>query len=340
VIRFWENAWSPGRVNFAGREEPFECTIEAAQDWCNFVVLRPDVLPAGCSLGEITVRAETERHPSSLRLTIEGDGRSMRLKQFFMDWWIPTSSDANLTAPGRTFVAAGIPGYLGRDYKGREAACIHRLGTLLELSISKGHFTDQEIAAFFDNLQPQDDQAVEQIAALPFARVSYYARKGPGPGPWNYDLLSGCAWSADRAALGQFRPWPVYYPRELPRFYAFDSVGTRIEPANHHREYQLLFRHQENLTDNIWLRAVGEETEKILWISPGLDRRMGIRLEAARLSNRRVRVGSTSEPYGERVAQWAENGIALEVHARASLQLRAKDFLVFLDSLAPESVPI
>ena len=124
-------------------------------------------------------------------------------------------------------------------------------------------------------------------------------------------------------------------PQKLPPRYAFDSVGTRIEPAIHHWEYQLLFRHRDNLTDNIWLRAVGEETERILWISPGLDRRMGIRLEGVQLSRRKVRMGSTSEPYGERVAQWAENGIAFEVHARASLHIRAEDFKALLDSLSP-----
>lgn len=336
MIRFWEHALGAAKEDSTAPEDPFECTLEQAQDWCNFVVLRPDVLPTGCNLGKITARAETARHPSSLRMAIEGSGRSMRLKQFFMDWWIPTSSDANLTAPGRTFVAAGILGYLGRDYKGQEAACIHRLGTLLELSVSQGHFSDEEIIAFCDNLQPQVRDAVEQIAALPFATVSYYSRKGPSPGPWSYDLLTGCRWSADRAALEQFQPVQVYYPRVLPRLYSFDSVGTRCDSDIRHWEYQLLFRHQGNLTDNIWLRAVGEETEKILWISPGLDRRMGIRLEAVQLPKRRVRLGSTSEPYGERVAQWAENGIAFEVHARASLHLRAKDFLAFLDSLAAE----
>jgi hypothetical protein len=359
VIRFWEHAFglksgaSPGAAIAPGAaappEEPFGATIEEAQDWCNFVVLRPDWLPSDCRLAQMTARAESERHPSSLRLTIEGHARSMRLKQFFMDWWIPTSSDSNLTAPGRAFTAAGIVGYLGRDYKGREAACIHRCGTLLELSVAHGQFSDQEIGAFFEGLQPAMPEAVEHIAALPFAKVSYYARKGPSPGPWNYDLLTGCRWTAApnafapkdtnelNAALEQFDSSRVYFPQKLPPRFAFDSVGTRIEPSIQHWEYQLLFRHRDNLTDNIWLRAVGEETERILWISPGLDRRMGIRLEGVQLARRKVRMGSTSEPYGERVAQWAENGIAFEVHARASLHIRAEDFKALLDSLSPRS---
>ena len=343
MIRFWEHAFGLSAAASATPEEPFGATLEEAQDWCNFVVLRPDWLPSDCRLAQITARAESERHPSSLRLTVEGHARSMRLKQFFMDWWIPTSSDSNLTAPGRAFTAAGIVGYLGRDYKGREAACIHRSGTLLELSVAHGHFSDQEITAFFEGLQPSMPGAVAQIAALPFAQVSYYARKGPGPGPWNYDLLTGCRWTPAHGlemndaifALQQFDPSLVFLPQRLPPRFAFDSVGTRIEPAIHNREYQLLFRHRDNLTDNIWLRAVGEETERILWISPGLDRRMGIRLEGVQLSRRKVRMGSTSEPYGERVAQWAENGIAFEVHARASLHIRAEDFTALLDSLAP-----
>ena len=151
------------------------------------------------------------------------------------------------------------------------------------------------------------------------------------------DLLTGCEWSARREELqNAFQPGQVYYPRQLPASFAFDSVGTRHEHSNTHWEYQLLFRHQDNLTDNIWLRAVGEETEKLVWISPGLDHRMGIQLKRVKLKNRNLGVGSTSEPYGERVAQWVEKRIAWEVHARASLHLSEKDFLSFLDSLSPE----
>ena len=317
--------------------EPFECSFEGAQDWCNFVVLRPEWLPSDCRLGAVTVRAENLQHASSLRIRVEGTGRSFRLKQFYMDWWIPTSSDTNLTAPGRPFVAAGIVGYGGRDYKGREAACIHRFGAMLELSVLEGRFRDEELISFLENLQPVVPEAIEQLARLPFARLSYYARKGPGLGPWNYDLLSGCRWSTDRAVLHkEFAPSQIYYPQQLPARFEFDSVGTRRDPASHHWEYQLLFRDGENLTDNLWLRAVGEETEKILWIAPGLDRRMGIRLRAVELKNRTVRLGSSSEPHGERVAQWIENGVALEVHARASLHVGEREFVSFLDSLSTE----
>jgi hypothetical protein len=335
VSKFWEHAVGVGRQDPAPPAEPFECTLENAQDWCNFVVLRPEWLPPECRLTTTTVRAETLRQPSSLRMTVEGRGRSLRVKQFYMDWWVPTSSDANLTAPGRAFVAAGIVGYLGRDYKGRDAACIHRYGSLLELSATEGHFGDAEIQAFFDRLQPQAPESVRELAALPFARISYHARKGPGQGPSSYDLLSGCRWSADAAVLRkEFDASKIYYPQALPSSFGFDSVGTRHDSASRHWEYQLLFRNAENLTDNIWVRAVGEETEKIVWIAPGLDRRMGIELRPMVLKNRQVRVGSTSEPYGERVAQWTEQGVAFEVHARASLRLSEKDFVRFLDSLS------
>jgi phage gp46-like protein len=78
---------------------------------------------------------------------------------------------------------------------------------------------------------------------------------------------------------------------------------------------------------------VGEETQKLLWISPGLDRRLGIQLKSVALEKRTVRIGSTSEPYGERFAQWIENGVALEVHARASRHLSQHDFSRFLNGL-------
>ena len=336
MTRFWEHAAGVATATSITPTKPFACTLEEAQDWCNFVVLRPDWLPPDCRLGKITVRPETVEHPSSLRMIVEGRKRSMRLKHFYMDWWVPTSSDMNLTAPGTVFVAAGIVGYLGRDYKGVEAACIHRFGALLELSVTKGHFQAKEITAFFENLQPQVTEAIQELGTLPFAQISYYARKGPNPGPVNNDLLTGCRWSTRRQEMqNAFKPGQIYYPSKIPSPFAFDSVGIRHEPSSSHWEYQLLFRNQDNLTDNIWLRAVGEETEKILWISPGLDRRMGIQLTTVKLKNRTISVGSTSEPYGERVAQWVEKQIALEVHARASLHLGKKEFLSFVDSLSP-----
>lgn len=336
MLKFWEHALGRGEPGDITPRGPFECSLEQAQEWCNFVVLRPEWLPSDCRVGPITVRPETSQHPSSLRILFPGEQRGWRLKQFYMDWWIPTSSDTNLTGPGRPFVAAGIVGYFGRDYKGQPAACTHRFGSVLELSVLEGQFRDEEIQKFFDHLQPQIPAAAAELAPLPFAHISYYARKGPGPGPWNYDLLSGCSWSADLEALRkQFRPSQIYLPRPLPGPFVLDSVGTRHEPDSRHWEYQLLFRSSDNWTDNIWLRAVGEETEKILWIAPGLDRRMGIHLQPVHLAHRTVRVGSTSQPYGEQVAQWMEEGVALEVHARASLHFRPQEFLRFLDSLAP-----
>jgi hypothetical protein len=337
LLRFWDNAFHPGRPQSEALSEPFACSFEDAQNWCNFAVLRPEQLPAGCRIASVTVRPECLQHASSLRAQVESSGRSLRLKQFYMDWWIPTSSDANLTAPGKTFVAAGIVGYFGRDYKGQEAACLPRFGSLIEISVLQGQFHEEEIIALFESLQPAVPEAMDGLARLPFAEVSYYARKGPGLGPWNYDLITGCRWSADRDVLNsEFVPARIYYPGHLPARMEFDSLGIRQETASRHWEYQLLFRDRENLTDTLWLRAVGEETEKILWISPGLDRRMGIRLKPVQLSQRTVRTGSTSEPYGERVAQWIENGVALEAHARASLHVSESDFLAFLDSLAHE----
>ncbi|MBI4458929.1 MAG: hypothetical protein HY648_02580 [Acidobacteria bacterium] len=337
TIKFWQHAAGVGPKDSPAPTHPFECTFEEAQDWCNFVVLRPNWLPESCQLGALTVRAETSEHGSSLRMVIEGPERALRMKQFYMDWWIPTSSDTNLTGPGRPFIAAGIVGYFGRDYRGTEAACIHRFGSLLEVSVTDGSFQAEEIQSFLERLEPEVPEAVSKLAALPFAQLSYYARKGPSRGPFGYDLLSGCHWSADRNRLrAECAPEKLYYPRQLPDQFEFDSAGFVREESSHHWEYQLLFRHRGNLTDNIWIRATGEGTEKILWISPGLDHRMGIRLHPLRLNNRAVRAGCSSEPYGERVAQWIENGIAFEVHARASLFVGQEEFLLLLDSLSRE----
>jgi len=338
LLKFWEHAIGYRRPDNSLSPAPFACPMEEAQDWCNFVVLRPAWLPDGCRLRQLSVRPETMQQPASLLMTIVGNARAFRLKQFHLDWWVPTSSDANLTAPGKPFTAAGIVGYEGRDYKGRQALCIHRYGALLEVAIIEGQFGHEELREFLEKLEPQNPAAVPEIAAMPFSQISYYARRGPGPGPWNYDLMTACEWSASRESWKNgFDPARTYYPRWLPPAYLFDSVGTRHDPASQHSEYQLLFRHSGNLTDNLWIRAVGEETQKLLWIAPGLDRRLGVQLKTVALENRTVRIGSASEPYGERFAQWIENGVALEVHARASQHISQQDFSRFLDGLVAGS---
>ncbi len=337
MLKFWENSIEAQRAEAPVGTEPFACPLEQAQDWCNFVVLRPDWLPDDCHLAETSVRPESEEHCSTVRMKITGPGRSFRLKQFFLDWWIPTSSDANLTGPGTPFEAAGLIGYRGRDYRGRVAICLHRYGALHELAVLQGRFEDEELQQIFEHLVPQSPEAVQQLGALPFARLSYHVRKGlgPGPGPWNQDLLSRCHWSADPEGWkSAFDPRTVYTPGWLPESFAFDSAGTRMEPEFNHIEYQLIYRHRGNLSDIIWLRGVGEQTEKVLWIAPGLDRRMNIQMQSVQLGHRTVRVGSVSEPMGERVAQWIEDGIALEIHASASRHLTRDDFLRILDSLS------
>src|SRR5581483_223258 len=115
MANFWRHAFGVRPDDVAVPAEPFDCTLEEAQNWCNFVVLRPDWLPSGCEIQRVTVRAESAERASSLRMTVGGSGRAFRLKQFHMDWWVPTCSDANLTAPGRPFIAAGNVGYFGRD---------------------------------------------------------------------------------------------------------------------------------------------------------------------------------------------------------------------------------
>ena len=179
MLKFWQQAVGVGRPDSSVPSNPFECTFEKAQDWCNFVVMRPGWFPAGCRLSKLTVRAETPEHSSSLRMLLEGQERSLRVKQFYLDWWIPTSSDTNLTGPGQPFVAAGIVGYLGRDYKGMEAACIHRFGSLLELSVPEGNFRPEEIQAFWSAWNHRSSKLCHSWRRSPSPELVIPPEKGP-----------------------------------------------------------------------------------------------------------------------------------------------------------------
>src|SRR5262245_60959615 len=113
---YWQKTDRYRRLTDKGEiSGPRATTLEGAQAGANFVVLAPRALPAGCRIGEVTLRPDqppgrpegvepseigaapwTDANPASVRAVIEGEGRRLRLKQFLYDWSPPAASVAAL----------------------------------------------------------------------------------------------------------------------------------------------------------------------------------------------------------------------------------------------------
>ncbi|MFD5805228.1 hypothetical protein [Streptomyces sp. NPDC127020] len=167
-----------------------------AQDWCNFVLWRPSRLPEGCDTSVGTLRREappgrveaegrtpwSDANPAGYRTEISGGGRRLRLKQFLYDWAFPAADHPCLwgsrTRPAE--IGEGRVVWLGTDYLGHRGASARLARTTVELSVTQGEFSDEEIVALYAALRPAVPEAVPRVLGTPFAELSYWARHPAG----------------------------------------------------------------------------------------------------------------------------------------------------------------
>ncbi|MGW8747945.1 hypothetical protein ACWGOC_31915 [Streptomyces sp. NPDC055782] len=167
-----------------------------AQDWCNFVLWRPSRLPEGCDTSVGTLRREappgrveaegrtpwSDANPAGYRTEIFGGGRRLRLKQFLYDWAFPAADHPCLwgsrTRPAE--IGEGRVVWLGTDYLGHRGASARLARTTVELSVTQGEFSDEEIVALYAALRPAVPEAVPRVLGTPFAELSYWARHPAG----------------------------------------------------------------------------------------------------------------------------------------------------------------
>ncbi|MFI1681819.1 hypothetical protein [Streptomyces sp. NPDC020607] len=187
--------WSWRIVADAGElsSAPEELPAEEAQEWCNFVLWRPTLLPEGCSLLTSTLRKEappghregaTGRSPWSdannavYRSEIGGPGRRLRIKQFLYDWAFPAADHPCLwgSATRPEVLSGGQVLWFGTDYLGNAATSARMSRTTVELSVLEGEFSDAELVALHNGFVPSGDDVVERVLRTPFHELSYWAR--------------------------------------------------------------------------------------------------------------------------------------------------------------------
>jgi hypothetical protein len=163
---------------------------EQAQPWCNFVLLRPSVLPAELVLVKQELRPEAPPPEgvspselaasgtrSSYRCEYAGKGRCLRLKQFLYDWAPPAYDHPSLwISRNRPFLVGEHVGWQGHDYRQRPAASVTIDRTTVEISLLAGTFSDEEVQALCRGLQSAVPSARDRLLQTSFAELSYQHR--------------------------------------------------------------------------------------------------------------------------------------------------------------------
>jgi hypothetical protein len=270
---------------------------EEAQDWSNFVLMKPTLLPAGLSLETAEMRAESppgrrdgptdSRLPSWTlsnrachRRVLAGKGRRVRIKQFLYDW-APPAFDCPclwLSRAVRHFFVGNDVGWLGTDFRGLAGASVCLDRTAFEFSVLEGSLSDDELEEICRGLHPASPEARQQILATPLASLCYQARHKEVPiavpvGFWAHQRRP-------ESPVGRVFPAARVPPGlpgadiELPLDYRYrlDSVFTYGDLANPD-EADFVYYNSEH--PNLYLRVLAsfEKSKQAgLHYPPALDR--------------------------------------------------------------------
>ena len=231
-------------------------------------------------------------------LSIPGADRALRLKQYlFLDYgphpthhaMIPpvgTYSAKAAAAPGpRTEFEIGrrACGWLGVDYAGMPCAQLMLRGTCVEVRVTRGSFSDDELIGLCASLRPVAETGYPTQS---FAKATYYARF---PTTCHGFLVPSSLWAADVSNFGlphcAFPVWgaadaaPEQVPKRLGRDLLLDSFGvlggnknssSSSDGAEGHGAWMetLALYCNESRDAMLWVRAVravGPREEAPLW---------------------------------------------------------------------------
>ncbi|WP_137286327.1 hypothetical protein [Halorussus salinisoli] len=350
----WQTADPEARLTDAAAP-PRETTPADAQAAVNFVVFEAEWLPEDCRVETVTRRPErppgrptdvsaedidqtphSDGNPCSVRTVVAGEGRRLRLKQFLYDWAPSAASIAPLwrTPEPTPFECGDAVGWLGTDYKDQRGACVQRDRTQIELSVSEGEFTDDELTRLLDGLTPADPEGARRVRQVPFHRLDYWARYKCRPpvvphGLWDYapehpyeDSLA-----LSPVALRTDPPVPALVPSGEQ--FGFDSALAFSEAD----ATELIFRNRENGSDHLWMLATDEESPLAPSLPPESSDQSGEVRESTDLRGTTVHYAALTEEQGAWEAIWAEDGVRYAVWAGASQYLDGEEFREVVDSL-------
>ena len=306
---------------------------EEAQAWCNFVLMCPTVLPDDLELARAEIRPEappgrlshanqtsrpdwTQSNRAVHRTEFIGHHRRLRIKQFLYDYAPPAFDHPCLWESEniRPFPVGNLLGWLGTDFRQRQAATVSFDRTTVELSVTEGAFKDMELQSICRGLGPAVPKVRERILSTPFADLCYQSRHREPPitVPVGY-------WAHKR--LPESLPLTVLrfeqFPTATPNFHVSppDGYGYRLNSAfifgdaQRPQEIDTVFEHVEDPGRYLRVLVSPSVMERGIPYPPVREVRQPCASRVLTIRRREVYHAYHDERYGQHEAVWQTDGI-------------------------------
>ncbi len=175
--------WTAGEMSPPADDAPWE----EAQAAANFVLFRPDPLPEGVRIESASLRPEAPpRNDPRLgwalgnraqhRCELSAGAAKLRMRQVLYDWAPPAWDHPSLTGDVAAFVVGGHIGWVGRDFRGAEAATVTLDRTTIDIAVREGECPPALLVGICQALRPVSVEARARILSTPFGRLAYRSR--------------------------------------------------------------------------------------------------------------------------------------------------------------------
>jgi hypothetical protein len=350
--------WIARAASSLDSEEAEERGMEwqEAQGWCNFVLMRPVDLPSDLALEKTEVRPEaapgradraldshrpdwTQSNRAAHRSELSGSGRRLRIKQFLYDYAPPAFDHPCLwESKGiRGFPVGDHLGWLGTDFRRRQAATVCFDRTTIELSVTEGAFPDEELQAICRGLRPAVPEARERILKTTFADLSYQSRYQEPPiavpvGYWAHKRSASLQVTALRA---DDVPAHISTPGLSPP----DDYGYRLNSAfifgdpQRPQEVDLVFEHEQDAGRYVRVLASPQDAAEGLPFPPALEQRHPCSSRVLSINGLDVYHAYHDERYGQHEAVWQKNGLNIMLIVKPALWTNAEWFANLLEQM-------
>lgn len=304
-----------------------------AQGWCNFVLMRANDFPDDLSLEKTEMRPEsppgragaslkgghrpdwTQSNRAAHRSEFVSTERRLRIKQFLYDYAPPAFDHPCLwESEGiRGFPVGDHIGWLGTDFRKLQAGYVCFDRTTIELSVTAGTFSDEELQFICRGLRPAVPEAREQILQTPLADLSYQSRYGEPPigvpvGYWAHKRSPSLQVTALRAeeVPTHRAPFAISPP---------DDYGYRLNTAfvfgdqESPQEVDLVFEQEQDAGRYVRILASPSEAADGLPFPPTLEQRHPCSSQVVSINGLDVYHAYHDERYGQHEAVWQKNGV-------------------------------
>lgn len=305
---------------------------EEAQAWCNFVLMRPMILPDDLKLEKLETRPEappgrsanvgpTPRPDWTLsnravnRGEYVGHNRRLRIKQFLYDYAPPAFDHPCLWESQniRAFLVGDFIGWLGTDFRKLQAATVSLDRTTVELSVTEGSFTDAELQSICRGLRPAAPEKRELILNTSVADLCYQGRHREPPiavpvGYWAHKRLPESLQSTVLRS-DQIPNNSSYFGISPPHAYGYQSNCAFIygDPQCP-QEIDTLFEHIENAGQYMRLLVSPSDITGGIPYPPAREIRQECSSSLLSVNGLEVYHAYYDERYGQHEAVWQKGG--------------------------------